>query len=93
MVQRSYLSKECSKGSLMLLGDETVSPLHGPPQLQVSNITILKTVYHAHDTIFLRIGTITPGNQSAATALATLRKQLGERQRDSPSHGVIRKHR
>jgi hypothetical protein len=80
----------------MLWGDEMVSVSGGPQQLQVSDIHMPpnpKTVVQAHETVFLGIGTITPGNQSVATALATLRKQLAKRQGDSPSHGVARKHR
>ena len=79
----------------MLWGNETVSAPAVPRQNQVSKIR--KTVVQAHDTSFLRIGTTTPGNQSfvirAPMALATLRKQLAERQGDSHSYGVARKHR
>ena len=79
----------------MLWGNETVSAPAVPRQNQVSKIR--KTVVQAHDTSFLRIGTTTPGNQSflidAPMALATLRKQLAERQGDSVSYGVARKHR
>ena len=82
----------------MLWGNETVSAIDGPFQRQVPNIRmidILKTVVQAYDAGFLRIGTITPGNQSVAiaTALATLRKQLAERKGDSQSDGIARKHR
>ena len=49
----------------------------------------------AQDTVLLRIGTITPGNQSVVTAIgtATLRKQSTERQGNPSSHRVGRKHR
>jgi hypothetical protein len=81
----------------MLWGDETVSALAVPRQNQVSKIR--KTVDQAHETGLVRIGTTTPGNQSVLIAiftenvLATLRKQLAERQGDSPSYGAARKHR
>jgi hypothetical protein len=78
----------------MVWGDEPVSALDGPDQHQVSNIrTAHKTVVQAHDTVLLRIRTITPGNQSVATALVTLRKHLAERQGDPLSYRVARKHR
>jgi hypothetical protein len=86
----------CPNGSLMVWGDETVSVSGGPQQLQVSNIWMpVNTVFQAHDTSFLGIGTTTPGNQSFATAIvtATLREQLAEGQGDTPSHRVARKHR
>jgi hypothetical protein len=76
----SQLSKECPDGSLMLWRDETISVRGGPHQLQVSNIwNPANTVFQAHDTSLLRIGTTTPDNQSVETATATLRKQLAER--------------
>ena len=78
----------------MLCGDEVVSVRGGPQQLQVSNFWIrVNTVFQAHDTSFLGIGTTSPGNQSVVTAMATLGKQLAERQGDTESHGVARKHR
>jgi hypothetical protein len=80
----------------MVWGDETVSARGGPQQLQVSPILMLvNTVFQAHDTSFLGIGTTTPGNQSFASAIviATVREQLAEGQRDTISHRVARKHR
>jgi ABC-type dipeptide/oligopeptide/nickel transport system ATPase subunit len=78
----------------MLWGDETVSALDVPVQHQVSNIPrTIKTMFQAHETVLLRIGTITPGNQGIATAIATLRKQLAERQGNTISHRIGRKHR
>ena len=74
----------------MLCGDETVSTFIRWNERQVlsSPTKITKTVVQAHDAVFLRIGTTTPGDQSVKTARVTLRKQLAERQGDSSSHGV-----
>ena len=70
-----------------------VSALDAPDHHQASNICMArKTVVQAHDTVLLSIGTITPDNQSAGIALATLRKHLAERQGDPFSHRVARKH-
>jgi len=77
----------------MLWRGETVSESGGVVvDDQVSSNRIgLKTVVQAHSTIYIRIGNTSPGDQTAATAPATLGKRLAERQGDTSSHGVGRK--
>jgi hypothetical protein len=80
----------------MLWGDETVSDF--PRRRRKDKVSssiglgLGKTVIQAHDTVFLRIVNPFPGDQSVATARVALRKHLAERQGDSSSHGVGRKH-
>jgi len=79
----------------MLWRDETASETGaGVVNDQVSSSRIrLKTVVQAPNTIIPLIGKMTPGDQSVATAAATLGKQLAERQGDPSSNGVGRKYR
>ena len=87
------ISKECPNGGPMLWRDETISVPGVVPKDQVSSSRIgLKTVVQAQSTIFIRIGKTSPGDQTAATAPATLRRRLAERQGDLSSHGVGRKY-
>jgi len=73
---------ECVLALLRILKDQALSDRR-----------LTKTMGQAHDATFLsRTGTMGPGDQSATTARFTLRKQLAERQGDSPSHGIGRKH-
>jgi len=87
--------EECPDGCLMLCRDETAlirgEGAHFQDEVSSSRV-LFKTVVQAQSTISFRIGTTTPGDQSVATAPVTRREQMAERQRDSSSHGVGRKH-
>jgi hypothetical protein len=78
----------------MRLGDESVLALLRFLKDQGwRDRSLAKTMGQAHDATFLTsTGTMGPGDQSPTTARFTLRKQLAERQADSHSHGIGRKH-